>query len=61
MRGTPKSAGTKSDVQERQWLLKFHTYGLLNNSFQPPSEIRTLRTYWRQRDPIQFGSGCSRL
>jgi len=26
-----------------------HTYGLLNNSFQPPAEIRVLRTYWRQR------------
>jgi hypothetical protein len=35
-------------VQESQWLLKLHTYGLLNNSFRPPSEIRTLRTYWRQ-------------
>jgi hypothetical protein len=31
-------------VQESQWLLKLHTYGLLNNSFQPPSKIRTLRT-----------------
>jgi len=30
-------------------LLKLHTYGLLNNSFHPPSSIRTLRTYWRQR------------
>ena len=36
-------------MQESQWLLKLHTYGLLNNSFQPPSEIRVLRTYWRQR------------
>jgi transposase len=41
--------GRKSDVQESQWLLKLHTYGLLNNSFQPVSEIRVLRTYWRQR------------
>jgi transposase len=41
--------GRKSDVQESQWLLKLHTYGRLNNSFQPPSEIRKLRTYWRQR------------
>ena len=39
----------KSDVQESQWLLKLHTYGLLNNSFHPASAIRTLRTYWRQR------------
>jgi hypothetical protein len=44
-----ESAGTKSDVQESQWLLNLHTYGLLNNSFQPASEIRVLRTYWRQR------------
>jgi hypothetical protein len=36
-------------VQESQWLLKLHTYGLLNNSFQPVSEIQVLRTYWRQR------------
>jgi transposase len=48
-RHTRNLPGRKSDVQESQWLLKLHTYGLLNNSFQPPSEIRALRTYWRQR------------
>jgi len=48
-RHTKNLPGRKSDVQESQWLLKLHTYGLLNNSFQPPSEIRILRTYWRQR------------
>ena len=48
-RHTKNLPGRKSDVQESQWLLKLHTYGLLNNSFQPPSKIRTLRTYWRQR------------
>jgi transposase len=48
-RHTKNLPGRKSDVQESQWLLKLHTYGLLNNSFQPPSEIRTLRAYWRQR------------
>jgi transposase len=41
--------GRKSDVQESQWLLKLHTYGLLNNSFRPPSDILTMRTYWRLR------------
>jgi transposase len=46
---TKNLPGRKSDVQESQWLLKLHTYGLLNNSFHPPSAIRTLRTYWRQR------------
>jgi hypothetical protein len=30
----------KSDVQESQWLMKLHTYGLLRNSFRPPEEIR---------------------
>jgi transposase len=48
-RHTKNLPGRKSDVQESQWLLKLHTYGLLNNSFQPPAEIRALRTYWRQR------------
>jgi transposase len=48
-RHTKNLPGRKSDVQERQWLLKLHTYGLLNNSFQPTSEILVLRTYWRQR------------
>jgi hypothetical protein len=41
------------------WLLKFHTYGLLNNSFQPPSEIRALHTYWRQRgEHVQGAATC---
>jgi hypothetical protein len=30
-------------------LLKLHTFGLLNNSFQPTDEIRIARTLWRQR------------
>jgi transposase len=48
-RHTKNLPGRKSDVQESQWLLKLHTYGLLSDSFQPPAEIRVLRTYWRQR------------
>src|SRR5216684_1342279 len=48
--------GCKSDVQESQWLMKLHTYGLLRNSFRPSQEIRTMRTYWRQRnDLVQSG------
>jgi hypothetical protein len=43
-RHTKNLPGRKSDVQESQWLLKLHTYGLLNNSFRPTSEIRVLRT-----------------
>jgi hypothetical protein len=46
-------------VQECQWLLKLHTYGLLNNSFQPASQIRVLRTYWRQRaEHVQAAASC---
>jgi len=56
-RHTKNLAGRKSDVQESQWLLKLHTYGLLNNSFQPTSEIRVLRTYWRQR--LQHVTGAA--
>ncbi len=29
-----------------------HTFGLLNNSFRPPEEIRTLRGYLRQRENL---------
>ena len=42
--------GRKTDVQESQWLMKLHTYGLLRNSFRPPEEIRKVRTVWRLRD-----------
>ena len=49
----------KSDVQESQWLLKLHTYGLLRNSFHPPADIRIARTYWRQRgDHVRALSTC---
>jgi transposase len=58
-RHTKNLPGRKSDVQESQWLLKLHTYGLLNNSFQPPAEIRVLRTYWRQRGgQVQGAATC---
>lgn len=47
--GTKNLPGRKSDVQECQWLMKLHTYGLLRNSFRPPDEIRGVRTIWRLR------------
>src|SRR6201997_1315937 len=49
---TKNLPGRKSDVQESQWLMKLHTYGLLRNSFRPSQEIRTMRTYWRQRNDL---------
>lgn len=60
-RDTKNLPGRKSDVQESQWLLKLHTYGLLRNSFRPDSEIRVLRTYWRQRaEHVQAAGDCVR-
>ena len=46
---TKNVPGRKSDIQECQWLLKLHAFGLLNNSFQPNDEIRIARTLWRHR------------
>ena len=49
--------GRKSDVQESQWLLKLHTYGLLNNHSNPqrrfgffaPTGDNEQHTYLQQR------------
>jgi len=56
-RGTKNLPGRKSDVQECQWLMKLHTYGLLRNSFRPPEEIRSIRTIWRLRDRFVKDAG----
>ncbi len=56
---TKNLPGRKSDVQECQWLLKLHTYGLLRNSFHPASEIRVVRSLWRQRaNWVQTATDC---
>ena len=54
-RNTKNLPGRKSDIQECQWLLKLHTFGLLNNSFQPTDEIRIARAVAAKR---QSGGGC---
>jgi transposase len=56
-RETKNLPGRKSDVPESQRLMKLHTYGLLRNSFRPSQEIRTLRTYWRQRNDLVRAAG----
>jgi len=56
-RETKNLPGRKSDVQESQWLMKLHTYGLLRNSFRPSRQIRMLRTYWRQRQDLVRSGG----
>jgi len=42
--------GRKSDVQECQWLMKLHTYGLLRDSFRLEEKMESVRTIWRLRD-----------
>jgi transposase len=45
------------NLQECQWLLQLHAFGLLNHSFQPTDEIRIARTLWRQRgNPVAEAS-----
>ena len=47
---TKNVPGRKTDVQEAQWLMKLHTYGLLPHSFQLKGEMEKVRTIWRLRD-----------
>ncbi len=49
-RETRNMPGRKSDVQECQWILKLHVYGLLKNSFRPEEDICVMRAIWRQRE-----------
>jgi len=58
-RDTKNLPGRKSDVQESQWLLKLHTYGLLRRSFRPTPDIRAMRTCWRERaEYVQQAGTC---
>ena len=41
--------GRKKDDTDAIWIQKLHSCGLLQKSFQPEAEIRTLRNYVRQR------------
>lgn len=41
--------GRKTDWNDAQWLQKLHAFGLLQASFRPDAEIRTLRTLARYR------------
>lgn len=41
--------GRKSDVQECQWLMKLHTYGLLRDSFRLGEDMQSVRAVWRLR------------
>lgn len=62
-RHTKNLPGRKSDIAECQWLLKLHTFGLLNNSFQPSDEMRAVRRWWRHRGSLvaQASSAIQRM
>jgi transposase len=62
-RHTKNLPGRKSDIAECQWLLKLHTFGLLNNSFQPSDAVRGMRTLWRHRGGLvaQASSAIQRM
>jgi transposase len=62
-RHTKNLPGRKSDIAECQWLLKLHTFGLLNNSFQPSDAVRVMRTLWRHRGGLvaQASSAIQRM
>ncbi len=51
---TKNVPGRKTDVQECQWLMKLHTYGLVRDSFRLPEQIESVRTIWR------IGTGTSK-
>jgi transposase len=44
--------GRKTDVNDAQWLMQLHQYGLLRGSFQPSEQIGVLRAYMRQRERL---------
>jgi transposase len=47
---TKNVPGRKTDVQECQWLMKLHTYGLVRDSFRLAQQMEGVRTIWRLRD-----------
>ena len=62
-RHTKNLPGRKSDLAECQGLLKLHTFGLLNNSFQPSDAVRAMPTLWRHRGGLvaQASSAIQRM
>lgn len=58
-RDTKNLPGRKSDVQESQWLMKLHTYGLLRNSLSVKSGKRAVRGGTEQRKSVPVGHSDS--
>jgi transposase len=49
-RNTKNIPGRKTDVQECQWMMKLHTYGLIQDSFHIEKQMEGVRSIWRMRD-----------
>jgi transposase len=47
---------TKTDVLDCQWIQKLHSFGLLNGTFRPDAQIRTLRSLMRLRENLVVSS-----
>lgn len=48
-RSLRRVAGRKSDVTDAQWIQTLHSYGLLESSFRPQSDLVALRSLLRHR------------
>ena len=46
----------RTDVLDSQWIQQLHTYGLLSGAFRPDEDIRSLRSYMRQRAMLVEGA-----
>lgn len=42
--------GRKTDIQDAEWLMQLHSYGLLEGAFIPEIHVAELRTYLRLRE-----------
>jgi transposase len=51
-RSLRRVAGRKSDITDAQWIQTLHSYGLLEGSFRPQSELVALRTLLRHRSQL---------
>lgn len=51
-RSLRRVAGRKSDITDAQWIQTLHSYGLLEGSFRPQSDLVALRTLLRHRSQL---------
>ena len=49
-RKTRQAPGRKTDVKDCQWIQQLHSVGLLNRSFVPDEQVKSIRSYMRLRE-----------